>query len=83
MTDLPTDGCEEPTDVDYEGGLKKRQIVLEFDMATWKVLIYIHYFLYITETLARQRAIEVFNITETMIPQRPPAETRLGDKWYG
>jgi len=58
-------GCEEPTDVDYEGGLKKRQIVLEFDMATWK------------------RAIEVFNITETMIPQRPPAETRLGDKWYG
>ena len=48
MTDLPTDGCEEPTDVDYEGGLKKRQIVLEFDMATWKVLIYIHYFLYIT-----------------------------------
>lgn len=39
MTDFPTDGCEEPTDVDYEGGLKKRQIVLEFDMATWKVLL--------------------------------------------
>ena len=41
-TDFPTDGCEEPTDVDYEGGLKKRQIVLEFDMATWKVLLCIH-----------------------------------------
>ena len=83
MADFSTDGCEEPTDVDYEGGLKKRQIVLEFDMATWKVLLIIHYLLQITETLAPQRAIEVFNITETMIPQRPPAETRLGDKWYG
>ncbi|KAF8161208.1 Nse4 C-terminal-domain-containing protein [Crassisporium funariophilum] len=58
-------GCEEPSDADYVGGLKKRQIVLEFDMATWK------------------RAIEVFDITETLIPQRPPSETRLGDKWYG
>ena len=38
-TDFSTDGCEEPTDVDYESGLKKRQIVLEFDMATWKVLL--------------------------------------------
>ena len=37
-----TDGCEEPTDVDYEGGLKKRQIVLDFDMATWKVLVPTH-----------------------------------------
>ncbi|KAG6827907.1 hypothetical protein H0H92_010005 [Tricholoma furcatifolium] len=30
-----------------------------------------------------QRAKEVFNITESKIPQRPPARTRLGDKWYG
>ncbi|KAF5380522.1 hypothetical protein D9615_004519 [Tricholomella constricta] len=30
-----------------------------------------------------RRAIEVFKITESMIPQRPPAKTRLGDKWYG
>ncbi|KAJ3514329.1 hypothetical protein NLJ89_g2436 [Agrocybe chaxingu] len=57
--------CEQPKDEDYEGGLQKRQMVLEFDMATWK------------------RAIEVFNITEATIPQRPPAQTRLGDKWYG
>ncbi|KII92185.1 hypothetical protein PLICRDRAFT_104315 [Plicaturopsis crispa FD-325 SS-3] len=57
--------CEQPSPEDYEGGLKKRQIVMEFDMATWK------------------RAIEVFNITETKIPQRPPAKTKLGDKWYG
>ncbi|KAF9469987.1 Nse4 C-terminal-domain-containing protein [Collybia nuda] len=57
--------CEQPTDVDYAGGLKKRQKVFEFDMATWR------------------RAIDVFNITETKIPQRPPAKTRLGDKWYG
>ncbi|KAF9474541.1 hypothetical protein BDN70DRAFT_815509 [Pholiota conissans] len=28
--------CDQPTDVDYQGGLKKRQMVLEFDMATWK-----------------------------------------------
>ncbi|KAF8638066.1 hypothetical protein AX16_010698 [Volvariella volvacea WC 439] len=28
--------CEQPSDQDYEGGLKKRQMVLEFDMAIWK-----------------------------------------------
>ncbi|KAF8967875.1 Nse4 C-terminal-domain-containing protein [Flammula alnicola] len=28
--------CGQPDDADYEGGLKKRQMVLEFDMATWK-----------------------------------------------
>ncbi|KDQ28038.1 hypothetical protein PLEOSDRAFT_1104716 [Pleurotus ostreatus PC15] len=58
--------CEPPTDEDrMGGGLRKRQLVTQFDMATWR------------------RAIEVFNITETKIPQRPPAQTRLGDKWYG
>ncbi|TFK54076.1 hypothetical protein OE88DRAFT_1717389 [Heliocybe sulcata] len=57
--------CEPPTEDDYKEGLKKRQLVMEFDMATW------------------QRAIEVFNITETMIPTRPKAETKIGDKWYG
>jgi len=57
--------CDQPNEKDYEEGLKKRQMVLEFDMATWK------------------RAIEVFNITDSMIPQRPPARTKLGDKWYG
>lgn len=29
--------CTPPGDEDYEGGLKKRQMVLDFDMATWKV----------------------------------------------
>ncbi|KAJ7901959.1 Nse4 C-terminal-domain-containing protein [Mycena olivaceomarginata] len=57
--------CQQPDDQDYILGLKKRQIVLEFDQATWK------------------RAIEVFKITDSKIPQRPPARTRLGDKWYG
>ncbi|KAF9529440.1 Nse4 C-terminal-domain-containing protein [Crepidotus variabilis] len=57
--------CEQPQDKDYEEGLKKNQMVLEFDRATW------------------QRAIEVFNIKETTIPTRKPAQTRLGDKWYG
>ncbi|KAJ7091266.1 Nse4 C-terminal-domain-containing protein [Mycena epipterygia] len=57
--------CQQPDDNDYISGLKKRQIVLEFDQATW------------------QRAKEVFNITDSKIPQRPPARTRLGDKWYG
>lgn len=31
------DMCEQPTDIDYAGGLKKRQKVFEFDMATWRV----------------------------------------------
>ncbi|KAJ7497416.1 Nse4 C-terminal-domain-containing protein [Mycena latifolia] len=57
--------CQQPADEDYVSGLKKRQMVFEFDQATW------------------QRAKEVFNITESKIPQRPPARTRLGDKWYG
>ncbi|KAH9939785.1 Nse4 C-terminal-domain-containing protein [Epithele typhae] len=30
-----------------------------------------------------KRAIEVFNITEPIIPQRPKAQMRIGDKWYG
>jgi len=30
-----------------------------------------------------KRAIEVFDIKEAIIPQRPPARYRLGDKWYG
>lgn len=32
------DICEQPSDADYEAGLKKNQMVLEFDMTTWKVL---------------------------------------------
>ncbi|KAJ7703075.1 Nse4 C-terminal-domain-containing protein [Mycena rosella] len=57
--------CMQPADEDYVSGLKKRQMVFEFDKATW------------------QRAKEVFEITESKIPQRPAARTRLGDKWYG
>ncbi|OBZ72806.1 Non-structural maintenance of chromosome element 4 [Grifola frondosa] len=57
--------CEPPSAEDYDGGLKKRQVVMEFDMATW------------------QRAIEVFDIRESMIPQRPKSEMRIGGKWYG
>ncbi|KAF7361791.1 Non-structural maintenance of chromosomes element 4 [Mycena venus] len=57
--------CQQPDTNDYIEGLKKRQIVLEFDKPTW------------------ERAKKVFNITKSKIPQRPPARTRLGDKWYG
>ncbi|KAH7915182.1 Nse4 C-terminal-domain-containing protein [Hygrophoropsis aurantiaca] len=57
--------CEAPVLDDYSAGLTKQQMMVEFDMATWK------------------RAIEVFDIRESMIPQRPPAKTKLGDKWYG
>ncbi|TFK94530.1 hypothetical protein K466DRAFT_509497 [Polyporus arcularius HHB13444] len=57
--------CQQPTQEDYADGLVKNQMVMEFDMQTWK------------------RAIEVFDITEPMIPQRPKSETRIGSKWYG
>jgi len=30
-----------------------------------------------------EKATEVFNITTSKIPQRPPAKTKLGDQWYG
>ena len=36
-TNVSSDTCQPPTDSDYAEGLKKRQIVMEFDMATWKV----------------------------------------------
>ena len=78
--------CEQPTQQDYVDGLVKHQLVLEFDMETWKVstprLLTI---LYVTEIypMRSQRAIEVFNITEPMIPQRPKSEMRIGQKWYG
>ena len=29
--------CEQPTQEDYAGGLVKHQMVMEFDMHTWKV----------------------------------------------
>ncbi|KAF8622646.1 hypothetical protein AX15_006758 [Amanita polypyramis BW_CC] len=57
--------CEQPNDQDYAAGLKKQQMVMQLDMATWR------------------RAIEVFNLTESKIPQRPPAKMRLGNQWLG
>ncbi|CCL98449.1 uncharacterized protein FIBRA_00447 [Fibroporia radiculosa] len=57
--------CAQPSEDDYADGLKKRQMVMEFDMATWR------------------RAIEVFDIRDAVIPQRPKSETRIGQKWYG
>ncbi|EKM51312.1 uncharacterized protein PHACADRAFT_32294 [Phanerochaete carnosa HHB-10118-sp] len=57
--------CEAPSADDYTEGLRKHQMVMELDMATWK------------------RAIEVFDIRTSTIPQRPKAETRIGNKWYG
>ncbi|KAN0090822.1 Nse4 C-terminal domain containing protein [Tylopilus felleus] len=57
--------CEQPSMEDRSAGVHARQIIMEFDMDTWK------------------RAIEVWNITDSQIPQRPPARAKIGDKWYG
>lgn len=57
--------CEPPTMEDRLQGVQRQQIVMEFDMATWK------------------RAIEIWNITSSTIPQRPPVRAQLGGKWYG
>lgn len=57
--------CEQPSEEDYGAGLRKQQLVMEFDMATWR------------------RAIEVFNIRESIVPQRAKSEMRIGQKWYG
>ncbi|KIM69113.1 hypothetical protein SCLCIDRAFT_1208540 [Scleroderma citrinum Foug A] len=57
--------CEQPTFEDRMQGVQRQQIVMEFDMATWR------------------RAIDVWNITTSKIPQRPPVRTQLGGKWYG
>lgn len=64
-------------------GVHARQIVMEFDMATWKVELLSCLGNIKLNMCITQRAIEVWNITESRIPQRPPARTRIGDKWYG
>ena len=77
---------EQPTEEDYAKGLRKQQMVMEFDMATWRVRTSPPLsFLFPSRhlTLLPQRAIEVFNITEPMIPQRPKSTMRIGGKWYG
>ncbi|KAH9916528.1 binding domain of Nse4/EID3 to Nse3-MAGE-domain-containing protein [Fomitopsis serialis] len=56
---------EQPSEEDYAQGLRKQQLVMEFDMATWR------------------RAIEVFDIKDALIPQRPKSTLRIGGKWYG
>lgn len=75
--------CEQPTQEDYTQGLVKHQLVLEFDMDTWKVGTSCPRVVCLLTRLCVQRAIEVFNITEPMIPQRPKSEMRIGQKWYG
>jgi len=75
--------CEQPSDQDYEEGLKKHQMVLEFDMATWKVTNWQCLLLFVLLPFIVQRAIEVFDIKESQIPQRPPAEKNIGNQWYG
>lgn len=37
--------CEPPKDTDYADGLKKQQMILQFDMDTWKVFILFGVFL--------------------------------------
>ncbi|KAI0266829.1 Nse4 C-terminal-domain-containing protein [Gloeopeniophorella convolvens] len=56
--------CEQPQMSDYQEGLRKQQLVLEFDIQTW------------------EEAVKTFNITETIIPQRPKVADAKG-KWYG
>lgn len=74
--------CEAPSAQDRADGVMCHQIVMEFDMATWRVS-HLYFVLVVCQCTSQQRAIEVFQITESMIPQRPPAKTKLGDKWYG
>ena len=58
---------------------------MEFDMNVWKVgaLLSIGTELRTKTLVIPQRAIEVFDIREPMIPQRPRSEMRIGQKWYG
>ena len=41
ITDAPwcADVTEQPTEEDYAQGLRKQQMVMEFDMATWRVRV--------------------------------------------
>lgn len=87
LTNNPSVLCEQPTQEDYADGLLKHQLVMEFDMETWRVrtppLSVALDALTDHRTRLVQRAIEVFDIKEAMIPQRPKSEMRIGQKWYG
>ncbi|KAJ3805974.1 Nse4 C-terminal-domain-containing protein [Lentinula aff. lateritia] len=75
-------GCAQPSDEDYADGLRKRQIVFELDMATWKVQA--GFFNSTTSyRILSQRAIDVFEITEPTIPTRESSKMKIGNKWYG
>ena len=38
----PAVNCEQPSADDYAQGLTKQQLIMEFDMATWKELIEVY-----------------------------------------
>mgnify|MGYP001488284554 CR=1 FL=1 len=58
-------------------------MVLEFDMEVWRVRSWLFCDTILVGLPHSQRAIEVFEITESMIPERKQAATKLGNKWYG
>ncbi|KAJ7447314.1 Nse4 C-terminal-domain-containing protein [Mycena galericulata] len=63
--------CEPPSDQDREEALANGTPLLKQQLI----------FEFDRDTW--ERAIEVFNITESRIPTRPRARTRLGNQWYG
>jgi hypothetical protein len=78
--------CEQPQLSDYQEGLKKQQLVFEFDVKTWEVGHPVAPLENKRDQIStcdyEQEAIKVFNITEAIIPQRPKVASTNG-KWYG
>jgi hypothetical protein len=77
--------CEQPQLSDYQEGLRKQQLVFEFDIQTWEVSLpskFLNASSLILNVRYEQEAIKIFNITEPIIPQRPKVTSTNG-KWYG
>lgn len=82
--------AEKPTQKEYDDGLTRRQFVFEFDEEMWKVgrvLPFFVFFFFQVLTGTTQRAIEVYNITECIVPARSKdtGATKITGKkgWYG
>ncbi|KAH9002069.1 Nse4 C-terminal-domain-containing protein [Lactarius hatsudake] len=74
--------CEQPQLSDYQEGLRKQQLVFEFDIPTWEVSAFPFYVHSVLSVGYDQAAIKAFDITEAIIPQRAKVAS-INGKWYG
>jgi hypothetical protein len=63
--------CEQPTMDERAAGVHARQIVMEFDMATWKVMPLLTIFCAVTRLIPARYAARHRNLGHHRIPDTP------------